>query len=210
MIMNKFLAVVFLLAGLSPVLVVSAWKGANGLVPVNEQIILSSGLAKTISFATPISAQYDILITINYPNSDRQVVCKTGAKNFPSFGCLPSNTELNVAWTLNDASGRQEAGTSDDQTWGSASNYRFIRQVGTFRGNKGSLYRLRLSVRENANDLNSRDPRLLVQVSPGYLEGEVGFAMWGMLFASLCFGLSLILWIRSRKPREVNNILLPR
>jgi hypothetical protein len=195
---NRFLAVVFLIAGLCPVFVLLVWRAPNALIPVDERIVLIAGHTETVSFVTPLASQYGILVTFRYPNADKQLVCETGAKNFPGFGCSPSDIELNIAWSLSGPVGLQESGTSEDQTWGSASDYRFIRQVGTFSGIKAGDYRLRLFVRANGKNLANRDPRLLVKVSPRYLENEAGIATWGVLFMVLCFILCFIFLIRSR------------
>jgi hypothetical protein len=62
---------------------------------------------------------------------------------------------------------------------------RFERTIGTFRAQKGHRYTLVLNVNRDASELNSANPKVVVQISRGYWEDHAMGVGFGKLFAGI-------------------------
>jgi hypothetical protein len=156
------------------------------LQPLSLPVSLVPGTIRTPEFSTDI-AYWDYEIAVDFDtNVNRQRMdCFLGGEA-NSDRCNGTPNLIDISWELIEGERVAFEGNS-----GSTSGMmeepgvRYERTIGTFRAQKGHRYTLVLHVKRDASELNSANPRIIVQIRRGYWDDHAMGIGFGKLFAGI-------------------------
>jgi hypothetical protein len=157
---------------------------ALNLQPLSLPVSLVPGTIRTPEFKTDIE-YWDYEIAIDFEtNVDRlRMDCFVGGEA-NSDRCSSIPNLIDISWELFEGERVAFQGNSRS-TPGMMREprVRYERIVGTFRAQKGHQYKLVLHVNRDASQLNSANPKVVVQILRGYWEDHAMRVGFGKLFA---------------------------
>jgi hypothetical protein len=159
---------------------------ALNLQPLSLPVSLVPGTIRTPEFKTDIE-YWDYLIAIDFETKDdRQRMDCLIAGEANSDQCSGIPNLIDISWELFEGPRVAFAGNSGStpgMMW--EPRVRYDRTIGTFRARKGHQYTLVLHVNRDASELNSANPKVVVQIPQGYWEDHAMGVGFGKLFAGL-------------------------
>jgi hypothetical protein len=184
----KFIAwigVAFLIAAAS-LYIESIRDQSLNLQPLSLPVSLASGTIRTPEFTTDIDHwDYEISTDFDTKAARQRMGCLIGGEaNRDRCNDIPNL--IDISWELFDGERIAFDGNSGDTSgMMEEPGVRYERAIGTFKAQKGHHYTLVLHVKRDASELNSANPRVVVQILRGYWEDHaIGIAL-GKLFASI-------------------------
>jgi hypothetical protein len=163
---------------------------ALNLQPLSLPISLTPATIRTPQFTTDIDHwDYEIAVDFDTKVDSQRMACFLGSDANPDR-CNGAPNLIDISWELFEGERIAFEGNSGSfPGMMEEPGVRYERMIGKFRAQKGHRYTLVLHVKGDASQLNSANPKLVVQIQRGYWEDHaVGIAL-GKLVAGI---LSLI------------------
>src|ERR1035437_5178657 len=167
------------------------------------QVSLRSGSITSPEFTTNRSTGYLILLEFNFGVDPQRMNCLLGIRGF--YGeCQDIPEAVDVSWRLM-TDGRPYGDGSSKDKLGELYNDTINKVIGRFDATKGQRHVVLLNVRRDGSDLDSTNPRLVVQGYSKY--GELAMFLLQITFyeAVLVGGSGLILVCGSFLARRIRR-----
>jgi hypothetical protein len=128
---------------------------------------------------------YEIAIDFETKLGMHQMECLIGAETNPDR-CSRIPNLIDISWELYEGERVVfEGDSSDSSGMLTVPALLYERRIGTFRAQKGHHYALVLHVKRDASELNSANPKILVQIPRGYWEDHAMGVGFGKLLAGI-------------------------
>jgi hypothetical protein len=197
----------FLSVGIVLYLTWALWIVTRTERPVNMPISMAVGHFRTPEFKLNLNAPYRIEIEVQKTIPFDTLNCLLGmARSSTELEeCRNRPSVVNASWILTSGGRTVASGSSNDYRSGFWMNDSIARELGDFQSESGRKYVLEVDVLADGSALASGNPRLKVEVYPGYYETT----MYQDLFVLLATGalalvgvvLLAISLIRNRRAR---------
>jgi len=157
---------------------------ALNLQPLSLPVSLAPGTIRAPEFKTDIEYwDYGIVIDFETKVDRQRMDCFVGGEANPDqCGGIPNL--IDISWELFEGERvafQGNSGSTPGMIW--EPRVRYERTIGTFRAQKGHRYTLVLHVNRDASELNSANPKVVVQILRGYWEDHAMGIGFGKLFA---------------------------
>ena len=156
------------------------------LQPLSLPVSLVPGTIRTPEFTADIDYwDYEIAIDFDTKVSRQRMDCLLDGEANPDR-CNDIPNLIDISWELFEGDRTAFEGNS-----GTASGMmeepgvRYERTIGTFKAQKGHRYTLVLHVKRDASELNSANPKIVVQILRGFWEDHAMGVGFGKLFAGI-------------------------
>jgi len=159
---------------------------ALNLQPLALSVSLIPGTIRAPEFETDIAYwNYEIAIDFETKLGMHQMECLIGAETNPDR-CSRIPNLIDISWELYEGERVVfEGDSSDSSGMLSVPALLYERRIRTFRAQKGHHYALVLHVKRDASELNSANPKILVQIPRGYWEDHAMGVGFGKLLAGI-------------------------
>jgi hypothetical protein len=156
--------------------------------PLSVPIRIHIGSIQTPAFSTDLDANYRLLIAAERKIEFKRLECLLGIDWQPSQTCANKVNRLDISWSVLHKEQPVATGSARDFQGGFYSDL-VAREIGEFHGHKGQSYRIVLTIRQNAQELDMTNPQLLIETQPWEWEGPVIGSAVKFLAATISSGL---------------------
>lgn len=141
--------------------------------PLSVVARIHIGSIQTPAFTTDLNANYRLLIAAERKIEFKQLECLLGITDWqPSQACTNTANRLDISWSVLHKKQIVATGSSRDFQGGFYSDV-VAREIGEFRGHKGQSYQVVLTIRQDVQELDRTNPKLLIETQPSEWEGPV-------------------------------------
>src|ERR1700693_274083 len=166
------------------------------LQPLALSVSLTPGTIRAPEFETDIDYwNYEIAIDFETKLGIHQMECLIGGETNPDR-CSGISNLIDISWELYEGERFVLDGNSGNPSgMFSETGVLYERTIGTFRAQKGHHYALVLHVKRDASELNSANPKILVQIPRTYWEDHAMGVGFGKLLAEILglIGLAILI-----------------
>jgi hypothetical protein len=168
------------------------------LQPLALSVSLTPGIIRAPEFETDIDYwNYEIAIDFESKLGMHQMECLIGGETNPDR-CSGIPNLIDISWELFEGERFVLDGNSRNPSGMlSETGILYERTIGTFRAQKGHHYALVLHVKRDASELNSANPKILVQIPRSYWEDHAMGVGFGKLLAEILglIGLAILIGV---------------
>jgi len=168
------------------------------LQPLALSVSLTPGTIRAPEFETDIDYwNYEIAIDFETKLGIHQMECLIGGETNPDR-CSGISNLIDISWELYEGERFVLDGNSGNPSgMFSETGVLYERTIGTFRAQKGHHYALVLHVKRDASELNSANPKILVQIPRSYWEDHAMGVGFGKLLAEILglIGLAILIGV---------------
>ena len=163
--------------------------------PLSTPISLHTGRWISPEFETRASTGYRLLLEMNRALPFQRMECLLGLAGWNREKTCVGVSEIDdIRWTVRSGSLVIATGSSRDISGASYSDT-ISKILGQFEAEKGRRYTVLLDILEDASELNSTNPRLVIQTFPGYWEGTIILWQLAAYAGVLAVGAGLLLML---------------
>ena len=173
------------------------WENTRDTIPVDMPISLKNGSVGPIKVQPNISESYEVVLTFDNGISLQEFACLAAIEDeYIPTKCTAKPETFYVVWTLQNVNGTVVGrGKSNDIPGGYAED-KLIRSLGFVRMKSGQRYKLQLSQLKIDRALLALHPRLRLEVTPLWGEGQSSIFLALMAICGVSFLTGAFLLVR--------------
>ena len=140
--------------------------------PFKMPVRMSTGQLRTKQFTVNINTTYEIEIEVDKRIPFDTLNCLLGMEQDEKT-CATTSSVIDAEWTLRSDGRIVQHGSSSDDRGGAWAAQTISREIGHFDGRTGHKYDLEINILTDGTRLSAGNPRLIVSVNSGFVEGAL-------------------------------------